>query len=349
MGSTSEAYENGTNVVVYVANEHARLQAQQLQHQNPSAQLQLQPSLQLQPPAQLQFAQQPAQQYHRYHGSAQIVTTSAAHSSDDSEPPSPSVYKAHPYVAGAAPTTSVNATAPVVYEVADAAKGGAFFDAASHEDGASHHGCSMNGAAPGYEGAMACDNGSNASAAFAYRGSAQAGATGSQPTTLYANDKLAESNASGAHFVASAPLVAGAVPEATAPFAPPRSESARSVDSVNSVSSTLSCSSNAPTPSPTAAGGKHLSTENFANPAGCAADGAPAANFPNAAAKPNVAFSGSATAPYRLVSVPFKDIGANNAAAAAAAATAAAFQKPAVSVPLGWKRILNNGSVIYIR
>ncbi|KAK7584309.1 hypothetical protein V9T40_005272 [Parthenolecanium corni] len=379
MGSTSEAYENGTNVVVYVANEHARLQSQQHQHhlQASSQQLQLQPSahFQLQPPAQLHF--QP-QQYHRYHGSPQIVTTSA-HSSDDSEPPSPSVYKAHPYAGAAPPSSSVNVTAPVVnYEVAGATKDGAFFDLGGHGDAqqsASHRlsGCSINGVAPNYGadgggGAITGDSGSNSGVAFAYHpssainGQPAVGAAAPPPATLYVNDKLAEASVNAQNLGASAPQ--GAVPisgvaaapptEVAASFAPPRSESARSVDSVNSVSSSLSCSSsNAPTPSPTAvatSGGKHFSVENFAvanNPSGCATDGATAAGFANAA-KQSAAFSSSA-APYRLVSVPFKEINGNNAAAAAAAATAAAFQKPAVSVPLGWKRILNNGSVIYIR
>lgn len=257
------------------------------------------------------------------------------------------------------------AAAPVLvnYEVAGAPKG-QFYEAAAGNDGvASHHlsgGCAPHAGGAhfaGVDGGVACDNGLSSQATFAYHAAGQSVASGA----LY--DKLAETIASPAapHFVGSAGGAAavGAVPPAEAPFAPPpRSESARSVDSVNSVSSSLSCSSSS-TPTPTAGasnGGKHLSAEAFGgNPSGGgAADGVAAGAFASAAAKQSVAFSAaSPPAPYRIVPVPFsianKDMGGNTAAAAAAAATAAAFQKPAVSVPLGWKRILNNGSVIYIR
>ncbi len=96
-----------------------------------------------------------------------------------------------------------------------------------------------------------------------------------------------------------------------------RSESVRSVDSVASSCSSLSSSS-------IGGNSKSLNHENFSA----------SVNSPNEGlftGKPTVAFP-----PYRVFPYLAKDM-------------SNAFEKSAVSVPLGWKRMLNNGAVIYIR
>lgn len=97
-----------------------------------------------------------------------------------------------------------------------------------------------------------------------------------------------------------------------------RCESVRSVDSVTSGCSSLSSSS--------VGNSKNLSNESFAvTTATCASSDV------NFTAKDSVTFPS-----YPVIPFPNKDTGST-------------FQKPTVSIPFGWKRLLSNGSIIYIR
>lgn len=277
MGSTSETYENGTNVVVYVANENAHIGSQQQQH--------------------------------HYHSHS--IVSAHLHTTSDNE----NVYNVCPEYGSSAVTVTNYETETIVAE-----KNPSSFDICRQNVGDS---CAINGDSNMRDDtSFASYNGDESdkllinNPCYAGNGPNVEPVPVLAPVASFVSEKLNESTAAAANFAA--------ISETS--YA--RSDSARSADSVTSACSSLSSSS---------AGGKSKvvpPSENFAanvsanTNANCATDGGN--NFNSN--------QGSDTFPsYRIVPASSKESGSSS------------FQKPNVSVPYGWKRLLSNGSVIYIR
>lgn len=170
MGSTSETYENGTNVVVYVANENAHLQSQQ-------------------------------QQRHQYH--SHNIGSSSLHAANNNE----SVYNICPEYGSSAVTVADYEADPVVATPAKSPSSSSpLFDISDQNDSDS---CTINGSSMRDNTNFASYNGSESdklvigshNSCYPGSGSVSQPATVATITAPFANEKLDDPSA--VNFVAT--------------------------------------------------------------------------------------------------------------------------------------------------